>query len=77
MQVHSFKKKGLAESVLRSYRPFDNRPLFIQEVPFGENQTWYKVCIGEFQERTLAKDYEQLYREKTGDKDTMIATILN
>ncbi len=77
VQFHSFRTRERAQKVIDKFKPFDDRKPFIMEMPVDDTLTWYKVCIGKFQDYQQAKAYERIYKEKTKDKQTMVTRVLN
>ena len=77
VQFHSFRTRERAQKVIDQFKPFDDRKPFIMEMPVDDTLTWYKVCIGKFQDYQQAKAYERIYKEKTKDKQTMVTRVLN
>ena len=76
VQFHSFRTRERAQRVIDKFKPFDDRKPFIMELPVNETLTWYKVCIGRFQDYQQAKAYEKIYTENTKDKQTMVTRVL-
>lgn len=73
VQIGSFRDKGGAEKILNRYIE-SGYPAFIKTVEIDDDQKWYRVRIGTFGSRDVAKIYFEVLKKREKDINGFITT---